>query len=200
MDIIYHLRITTTPRGKNLDKNASRKYAQDLWQAFKVRFAPKKYLVFYERSEKGVPHLHCRVIYAIKPAKQSLSSFFANLNLSGKYHHEIERDKLKNELYIAKDGDFVDSNYTNEELEDIYKNLEAINNDKLKKARHKLYDIIFLDYDYIVAIMDKHKKYEFIINRIKEIHILDWDKLPPPYDLARRYAEYILGKMFKKLV
>lgn len=195
MNNIYHLRITIPLKEKNCDLNANRKFASEIWYAFKVRFLPEKYLVYYEISGKGVPHVHIRLKYGVHPSKQQISAFFALKGLSGLYHHEVERDKLRNELYIMKDGDRVDTNYSAEEIKALEAEIERINADKQLASRHKLFNLISPKMDHFEdkTIADL---YDFVLKEIDFCHIEHWDKLPPPRDLSYRYAKYIIFKKF----
>lgn len=193
---VYHLRITTPKNDKPLET------AKTIWNNFKKRFNPTKYLVCYEESEKGQPHIHARIQYD-RPPKQVLSDYFKRQNLSGKYHHELEKDKLKNELYILKDQEIIDTNYIDTELNELWKKLSLINADKKKYIAHKIMENLDPDLDKIArnqTAVGLEKLKKDIGNKIDQIYVLHWDKLPPSNSLKNSLVNYyIIKKGFKEI-
>lgn len=181
---VYHLRITL-----NKDHNA-----KDLWNEYKTRFNPKKYLVYFEISKKDVPHIHARIEYD-RPSRQTLQDWFAKKNLKGKYHHDIERDKLKNELYIMKDGNMIDTNYPDNEMESLINKLEKIDLDKKKYLAHKIYERIKIPYDNCQVSNKEYSSLERTIeDQIEKIYVDEWDRMPPGQGVINQLKKYIIIK------
>lgn len=194
---VYHLRITIDEYKILKEEHRPKQQlysANKIWNDFKKTFNPEKYLVYFETSDKGIPHIHARIIYD-RPPKQTLYDFFSKHHLKGKYHHELEKDKLKNELYIMKDGNMIDTNYNKEEIKELLIKLEKIDKDKKKYIGHKILEKIVLPYDDVVLTNKEYYLCEqSIITQIKKIYVEQWDKLPPTRSLETQLLNYVLIK------
>jgi len=185
MSKYYHLRVT-------LDTGEH----QEFITAWQTKFTQFIYKSVYasELSKDKVHHLHGHIEYNSPPTKQqadAVSYFMKKRGLSGgqKYNHDtLREDPRKNELYVTKDLKVILwYNYTEEQQAEIIDATTIINTDKAKDPKQKLIDIL----------KQKHKTLlKFTMNQlleeIKRVYILDWDKMPPPQ--CKAYTEYITVK------
>jgi len=185
MSIYYHLRVT-------LEQDQHEEFIKE-WQTKFTQYIIKS-VYASELSKEKVHHLHGHIEYNAKPTKQqtdAVSYFMKKRQLSGgqKYNHEpLREDPRKNELYVTKDLKVILwYNYTKEQQEEIINATQAINEDKGKDPKVKL----------IQRLKEKHKSLlglnmPTLLDEIKKIYVLDWDKMPPPQ--LKAYVEYICIK------
>jgi len=176
----YHVRITL----KNRDD------AEHIAKAYTNYWNLSKYIWGFEFSESGQPHLHGAVTMPLAYNTGTMSKFMAKLKhlLEGVpgYHHELEKDELKNVVYCCKDDDVVLSNYNCSELEIIKNKILGIKEDMKTSPRDKIYKKIkiWFEQKYRAVGLDGYVTYDDcsftdIKREICHIYIDEWDKLPP---------------------
>lgn len=181
----YHLRVTiATGQHKEFVKDWQKQFAELIFRAVYAS----------EISDKGVEHLHGHIIYKVecgKPHKDAISYFMKKKGLSGgqKYNHDcLRKEPRNNELYVIKDCKIILwYRYEEEEQTELLNATQEINEDKAKDPKLKMIEVL----------KKKHKNLlKFTMNQlleeIKRVYILDWDKFPPPQ--CKALAEYITVK------
>ena len=185
MSVYYHLRVTLATEEHEEFITAW----QTKWKQYIV-----KSVYASELSKEKVHHLHGHIEYNAVPNKQQIdavSYFMKKRGLSGgeKYNHQpLRLDPRKNELYVTKDLKVILwYNYTEEQQKEILDSTEQINEDKAKDPKQKI----------IERLKAKHKSLlglnmSTLLDEIKKIYVLEYDKMPPPQ--CKAYVEYIIIK------
>lgn len=177
---------------KHLRITLSKETASKLIPLFIEKFKPDVYIFAYEEVGEN-KHIHAHLEYKDKePSKSTLSDWFKKENLSGKYYCKtLDKEPINNKLYVVKDLDILNTNITEEELEELRQKTADIEEDKAKDIKVKL----------VERIKKKIQADEMTISSsgiaeaITDIYVDEWDKLPPPYGLQQQYTVYIMKKL-----
>lgn len=196
-------------------ENWNHKKRFEIAYLFNEKFKIHKYIWSFEKlDEKDKmfnPHLHCYLI-SPKISKSTKSDFIKSINhlirtdAKGRTmtNAQDELKKIKNyKAYIIKDGDYI-TNYSEEEIEEIEKIKDDIQENQRLRVEDKLLQIIQdkqnkLDEAYSKLTQDEKdintKKYQIgdlndIYHLILKIYCLEWKKAPP-LNLCKNYAMYV---------
>jgi len=196
-------------------ENWSHKKRFEIANLFNEKFKIHKYIWSFEKlDEKDKmfnPHLHCYLI-SPKISKSTKSDFIKSIkhlirtDAKGRTmtNAQDELKKIKNyKAYIIKDGDYI-TNYSEEEIEEIEKLKDDIQENQKLRVEDKLLQIIQdkqnkLDEAYCKLTQDEKdintKKYQVgdlndIYHLILKIYCLEWKKAPP-LNLCKNYAMYV---------
>ena len=151
----YHLRVTST-----WDSVKS-----GLITDFINKFGPSIYVFSEEVSDKGVIHIHGHLEYTGKPpASSTMSDLFKRYLLSGKYYHQpLKKDIKNNLLYVLKDLNIKSHNLSETEYDELITETVAINDDKKKNTRDKLFEL------YKIWFYIQRPKCEFKVTIITDL-------------------------------
>ena len=194
-------------------ENWSHKKRFEIAYLFNAKFKITKFIWSFEKlDEKDKsfnPHLHCYLI-SLPIHKSTKSDFIKSIkhlirpDAKGRTmtNAQDELKKIKNyKAYIIKDGDYI-TNYSDEEIEEIEKLKDEIQENQKLRVEDKLLKIIRDKENNLIkeweestkedkpghppAIGDLNDIYHLII----KIYCLEWKKAPP-LNLCRNYAVYI---------
>lgn len=195
---------------KHLRFTVSADKSEKIAKEFVSKFKPSSYIFSNEISEQDVEHTHAHLEYEQEPKKQTISDFFKKHKLSGLfYHKELEKDPMKNKLYVCKDLDIIYTNLSDEELEELEQMTIQINEDKKKDIKVKLIDEVK---KLLPLFIKKVKVYDSetdkqveeeqldihlrdIARIITDVYIDKYDKLAPPKSLMAQYCVYVARKL-----
>jgi len=201
-------------------ENWSHKQRFEIAHLFNEKFKITKYIWSFEKlDEKDKmfnPHLHCYLI-SPKISKSTKSDFIKSIkhliraDAKGRTmtNAQDELKKIKNyKAYIIKDGDYI-TNYSDEEIEEIEKLKDDIQDNQKLRVEHKLLKIVqdrqdILDEAYS-KLSDEEKElntksYEVFtdLNDLTDvlinIYVFDWDK-SPPLNKIKEYAIFVGRRM-----
>lgn len=179
----YHLRITL------LTKEEAGPVAVSFTEKWKHYLT--KAIFGYENVEDKNHHIHGHLVYKENITVQELDKvrYYIKSRYPAKYNHQpLKKDPRHNELYVTKDTNIVHKyNYTDEEVKSIEEDNEAIEEDKKKDPKLKLIEIIKQKHGNILKLSMNR-----LLEEIKDVYILTWDKMPPPQ--CKAYTEYIAVK------
>lgn len=145
------------------------------------------------------PHIQALMVYHEEPSKQTVSDFFKKMpilkgkdengkNIAGYYHKEIKKSEEENLIYMLKDGHIISYyGWTDEEINELTKKSELINENKKLSSREKLYKIYIEKYG-IKYPSSKYKLFEFI----DDVYIFDFKKSTPNMGMMGMNSRYIL--------
>lgn len=167
----------------------------EIAKLFNSKFKPYKYIWSFEKKDDHEtsfnPHLHAYIIapYISSSTKSDWIKKFSYLirpDALGRTmtNEQKELKKRKNyKAYIIKDGDYI-TNYTDEEMNEIIKLKEEIQESQKMRTEDKLLKIIKEENN------DKLDDLNDIYHRILKIYALEWKKAPP-LSKCKDYAMYV---------
>jgi len=184
----YHVRITI----KN-DANHSRSWATTIAKTYSTYWGLTKYIWGFEIAKDGQPHLHGAITMPRAYNTGTMSKFMARSEIrfycegTPGYHHELEKDTTRNEVYCCKDDDIILSNYSFSEIVQIKNKILAIQEDMKMSPRDKVYLRVKAWYAKHYTkpdplgdgIIEDWCDFKEIKKVICDIYIEEWDKLPP---------------------
>lgn len=192
----YHLRITFFPEENYVEVNQP--IAATMASNFGTKFDHliTKAVFGYEFINTAFGkiqnhHIHGHIEYKENITTQELDKikYYLKTKHAHNYNHQpLKKEPRNNELYVTKDCRVVHKiRYTEEELKSISQENLEIEEDKKKDPKLKLIEIIKQKHGSILKLSMNR-----LLEEIKEVYILKWDKMPPPQ--CRAYTEYIAVK------
>lgn len=188
MEHFYHLRITID-REDQSETTANAFY--DKWKDVIT-----KIIISYEFKEyKGIKsnhHIHGHILFNQKFVKENVR-YYLKTKHGGMYNFEgLKKEPHKNEMYVCKELRIkLKIGYTDEQINQIKDDIKEIQEDMEKDPKQKVLDILKKKHKNVLKFTMAE-----LLEEIKKIYILEWDKFPPPQ--CRALAEYIAVKEIYK--
>ena len=178
----YHVRITIN---KSLPEKEWEHYGKIMACCYTKYWNLNKFIWGYELSKDGQPHIHGAVEFPEDYNTSTMSKFMKKFKTQGYlgtsaecasgYNHSKETDISKNEKYCAKDNVILLTNYTENELKELRRQILAIQEDMKAPVWLKLVNKLKPwadDLNYQPEIWELKLK-------IAKIYKDDWNKAVP---------------------
>jgi len=158
-------------------------YAQQIVKTYK----PSLYLFALETGERGAEHMHAHLEFDKDVPKQTMSSFMGKNGYSGKYYFKgVKKTVEANLSYVGKEDMIILHNLSEDQFMELRLKIEEINEDRQKDIKLKLVEHFKKE-----GAGDLNSMCEKIMN----LYIDKYDKLPPPRHLVMAYSIYVSRKL-----
>ena len=182
MPASYHLRVT-----------APLAIQKEIIPLFIKKFKPKLYICGSEISKADAEHCHAHLEYDRPPNKSIVSDWMIKHDLKNKYYHrEVDTSDHKNLIYVTKECKILLTNLSDDVVDKLKQENEAIEEDKKKQPCDKLIERLHKKYD-----ADQLEKLELCELRefIDDVYCIEWGKLAPTDSLVRQYIRTISKRL-----
>jgi len=176
MAFLKHLRVT-------INEDSAKTYAEYIVKTYK----PALYLFATEVGERGGQHMHAHLEFDKDVPKQTMSSFMNKNGFKGQYYFKAVKKTVEANLsYVGKEDNIILHNLSEDQFTELRSKIEEINEDKQKDIKLKLVEHFKKE-----GACDLNTMCEKIMN----LYIDKYDKLPPPRHLIMAYSIYVSRKL-----